>query len=53
MFTRKFHKITLFGKKIVRKTDKKVKFNLQKHRGMVYNLNSYIKNKEIRNKGNG
>lgn len=50
---RKIEKIALFGKKIIRKTDKKVKFNLQKHNNIVYNLNSCIKNKEFRNKGNG
>lgn len=50
---RKFEKIGLFGKKIIRKTDKKVKFNLQKHSNIVYNLDSYIKNKIFRNKGNG
>lgn len=45
---RKLSKFALFGKKIIRKTDKKAKFNLQKHRGMVYNLYSYI----IKRKGN-
>lgn len=50
---RKFSKIAVSGKKIIRKTDKKVKFNLQKHKGIVYNLNSCIKNKDLRKKGNG
>lgn len=31
-------------KKIIKKSDKKTKFNLQKHKGMVYNLYGYIKN---------
>lgn len=39
---KKIGKFVLFNKKIIRKTDKKAKFNLQKHRGMVYNLYSYI-----------
>lgn len=39
-------KFALFAKKIIRKTDKKAKFNLQKHRGMVYNLYSYIINRK-------
>ncbi len=40
----KFGKIFLFYKKITRKFYKKAKFDLQKHRGMVYNLNGYIEN---------
>lgn len=47
-FCRIFGKMALFGKKIIRKTDKKAKFNLQKHKGMVYNLYSCI----IKKKGN-
>lgn len=43
-------KIALFFKKIIRKNNKKVKFNLQKHRGMVYNLYSYIKNNKLSKK---
>ena len=43
----KLKKIALFFKKIIRKNNKKVKFNLQKHRGMVYNLYSYIKNNKL------
>lgn len=39
------------GKKIIRKTDKKTKFILQKYKGIVYNLNSFIKNSVSRNKG--
>lgn len=44
---KKSDKFILFGKKIIRKNNKKVKFNLQKHSGMVYNLNSYIKNNKL------
>ena len=50
---RKISKFGDFSKKIIRKTDKKVKFNLQKHKGIVYNLNSCIKNKDLRKKGKG
>ncbi len=42
---KKCGKILLFVKKIIRKNNKKSKFFLQKHRGMVYNLYSYILNK--------
>ncbi|MBQ8762599.1 MAG: spore cortex biosynthesis protein YabQ [Clostridia bacterium] len=41
---RKFKKFFLFSKKIIRKFYKKAKFDLQKHRSMVYNLNGYIEN---------
>ena len=37
-------KIFSFSKKIIRKFNKKAKFDLQKHRSMVYNLNCYIEN---------
>ncbi len=46
----KFEKIAFFGKKNIRKFKKKAKFNLQKHNSIVYNLNSYIKNKDFRKK---
>ena len=42
-FSKKIIKSGAFGKKIIRKFDKKAKFNLQKYKGIVYNLNSYIK----------
>lgn len=38
---RKFGKIEDFCKKNIRKSDKKLKFNLQKHIGIVYNLLGY------------
>lgn len=37
-------------KKIIRKTDKKTKFNLQKHRHIVYNLYGYMKNHKFSEK---
>ncbi|MBQ2848700.1 MAG: spore cortex biosynthesis protein YabQ [Clostridia bacterium] len=40
---RKFAKIKDFCKKNIRKTDKKAKYNLQKYRGIVYNLLGYNK----------
>ena len=40
---RKFGKFTGFCKKNIRKTDKKAKFNLQKYKGIVYNLLGYNK----------
>ncbi|MBR3780276.1 MAG: spore cortex biosynthesis protein YabQ [Clostridia bacterium] len=40
----KFKKIALFSRKIIRKFKKKAKYDLQKHKGMVYNLNGYIEN---------
>lgn len=48
---KKSAKMSASGKKIIRKSDKKAKFILQKHRGIVYNLNSYMKNSVLRNKG--
>lgn len=42
-FCKKIRKTGVFCKKIIRKSDKKAKFNLQKYRGIVYNLNSCIK----------
>ncbi len=50
---RKMGKISEKSKKIIRKSDKKTKFSLQKHKSIVYNLNSYIKNSVFGNKGNG
>ncbi len=44
LLNRKLRKINTFSKKILRKFNKKVKFDLQKHRSMVYNLNGYIEN---------
>lgn len=43
--------IGVFCKKIIRKSNKKTKFSLQKYNSIVYNLNSYIKNSVFRNKG--
>ncbi len=40
----KNEKIMKKCKKIIRKSDKKTKFNLQKHRHIVYNLYGYMKN---------
>lgn len=47
---RKSKKIASFSKKIIRKFNKKAKFDLQKHRGMVYNLNGYIENNTFKDK---
>ncbi len=41
---RKNRKFVVFSKKILRKFNKKLKFHLQKHKGMVYNFNGYIEN---------
>ena len=41
---RKFGKSASFSKKIIRKFNKKLKFDLQKYKGMVYNLNGYKEN---------
>lgn len=41
---RKLRKFVLFFKKIIRKFKKKAKYDLQKHKGMVYNLNDHIGN---------
>ncbi len=49
--SRKTEKLGVFGKKIIRKSDKKTKFILQKYNSIVYNLYSYIKNSVFRNKG--
>lgn len=49
--SRKKGKLCVFGKKIIRKSDKKTKFILQKYNGIVYNLYSYIKNSVFINKG--
>ncbi len=48
---RKMHRLTGLSEKIIRKNKKKTKFNLQKHKGMVYNLYGYIKNSVFRIKG--
>lgn len=48
---RKTEKIGISGKKIIRKSDKKTKFILQKYDSIVYNLYSYIKNSVFSNKG--
>lgn len=45
---RKFVKFFKFSEKIIRKFYKKAKFDLQKHRGMVYNLNGYIENNNFK-----
>ncbi len=45
-FSRKIAKFASSSKKIIRKTDKKVKFSLQKHNVIVYNLYSYILKKK-------
>ncbi len=50
---RKTVKIASSGKKIIRKSNKKLKFNLQKHDSLVYNLYSYILNYKNKRKGNG
>ncbi len=47
---RKMRRFGGFCKKIIRKNDKKTKFILQKHKGIVYNLISYIENSVCRNK---
>lgn len=47
----KMKKITGFCKKNVRKSDKKVKFNLQKYKGIVYNLLGYNKKRNCSKKG--
>ena len=41
---RSMKKIFSFSKKTIKKFNKKAKFDLQKHRSMVYNLNGYIEN---------
>ncbi len=48
---RKIRRLCYFFKKIIRKSDKKTKFNLQKHKGMVYNLYGYTKNNVFKIKG--
>lgn len=47
---RKFMKIAAFLKKNIRKSDKKTKFILQKHRSIVYNLNRCVRNNLIEKK---
>ncbi len=49
-FFRKVGKIRGKCKKIIRKSDKKAKFNLQKYRHMVYNLYSCIKKQKYSEK---
>lgn len=45
---RKFGKSASFSKKIIRKFNKKLKYDLQKYTGMVYNLNGYKENNEFK-----
>ena len=47
-FKHKFGKSASFSKKIIRKFNKKLKFDLQKYTGMVYNLNGYKENNEFK-----
>lgn len=47
---RKMKKIVGFFKKIIKKFDKKIKFDLKKYKGMVYNLNGYIENNTFKDK---
>ncbi len=49
-FKRKYGKTASFSKKIIRKFNKKLKFDLQKYKGMVYNLNGYIENNTFKDK---
>lgn len=49
LLKRKTRRVIHFFKKIIRKNDKKTKFILQKHKGIVYNLNSYIRNSVLKN----
>lgn len=44
-FCRKIRRFSVFCKKIIRKTEKKTKFSLQKHKSIVYNLVGSIKNR--------
>lgn len=48
---KKIRKIADFCKKNVRKSDKKAKFNLQKYRGIVYNLIGYTEKRNNYKKG--
>ena len=49
-FERKLGKTVSFSKKIIRKFNKKLKFDLQKYKGMVYNLNGYKENNTFEDK---
>lgn len=49
---RKFGKFEDFCKKNIRKSDKKLKFDLQKYRGIVYNLLGYKEKTNFNKKGN-
>lgn len=51
-FFREFGKIEEFCKKNIRKSNKKLKFNLQKHKGIVYNLIGYTEKNIFEKKGN-
>lgn len=51
-FLRKFGKFEDFCKKNIRKSDKKLKFNLQKYRGIVYNLLGCTEKHNFKKKGN-
>ncbi len=48
---KKTRKIAGFCKKNIRKSDKKAKFNLQKYRGIVYNLLGYTEKRKNDKKG--
>ncbi len=50
-FLKKTRKIAVFCKKNIRKSDKKAKFNLQKYRGIVYNLLGYTEKRKNDEKG--
>ncbi len=50
LLKRKTKKLFSFFKKTIKKFNKKLKFDLQKHRGMVYNLNGYIENNTFKDK---
>ena len=43
-------KFAVFSEKIFRKFNKKLKYDLQKYKGMVYNLNGYTENNTFKDK---
>ncbi len=49
-FGKKISGLTSFSKKIIRKFNKKLNFDLQKYASMVYNLNGYTKNNSYKDK---
>jgi hypothetical protein len=51
MILRKTRKFAGFCKKNIRKSDKKVKFNLQKYKGIVYNLLGCTEKRNLSKKG--